>query len=406
MRRAATLLALTCLTAACHGSGASPYLFIWSGDQRRLDSDFLAVVDADRASARYGQIVSRLPVGSTANQPHHTEYEFPKDGVLFGSGWASGRVFLFDLTTPASPRVVTQFSERDGYNYAHSFARLPNGHVLATFQSHGKGYAPPGGLVELTQRGDVVRSSSAVDGTVNSDVVWPYSLAVVPGLDRVVTTDTPMGLPDWATLPAGSWPFARVADQATWHVQIWSLSGLRPLTTIALPADAGQHHLYPGEPRVLPDGSIYVNTFACGLYRLRDVSGHPSAALVHTFPGRVTADMAHLCSVPAVIGRFWIQTVATLPGLIALDISDPDRPVEVSRVVFDSSFHMPHWIAADRRGDRVVVTGAEMPWTLIVNVDPKSGALKIDEGFRSAGSSMPGISNSNVVVHAALFGPR
>ena len=402
------VLALAYLTGACHrtGSNGSPYLFIWSGDQRRVDSDFLAVVDADRLSAKYGRIVSTVPVGSTANQPHHTEYEFPRDGLLFGSGWASGRVYLFDLTLPMSPRVVTQFSGRDGYNFAHSFARLPNGHVLATFQSQSQGYAPPGGLVELTERGDVVRSASAADGTVSRDVIWPYSLAVVPNIDRVITTDTPMGLPDWATLPPGSWPFAKVADQATWHVQIWKLSELRPLTTIALPEDVGQHHLYPGEPRVLPDGSVYVNTFSCGLFRLRDLSDRPSAALVHSFPGKLTADMEHICSVPVVIGHFWIQTVATLPGLIALDISDPEKPVEVSRVVFDSSFHMPHWIAADRRGDRVVVTGIEMDWTLIVDVDPTSGALKVDDRFRSAGSSLPGIRTRNVVVHAALFGPR
>ena len=233
-----------------------------------------------------------------------------------------------------------------------------------------------------------------------------YSLAVVPNIDRVITTDTPMGLPDWATLPPGSWPFAKVADQATWHVQIWKLSELRPLTTVALPEDVGQHHLYPGEPRVLPDGSVYVNTFSCGLFRLRDLSDRPSAALVHSFPGKLTADMEHICSVPVVIGHFWIQTVATLPGLIALDISDPEKPVEVSRVVFDSAFHMPHWIAADRRGDRVVVTGIEMDWTLIVDVDPTSGALKVDDRFRSAGSSLPGIRTRNVVVHGALFGPR
>jgi hypothetical protein len=408
MRCAATLLALACLTAACHngGSGGSPYLFIWSGDQRRIDSDFLAVVNADRSSSKYGQIVSTVPVKSTANQPHHTEYEFPKDGLLFGSGWASGRVYLFDLTAPTSPRVVTQFSERDGYNYAHSFARLQNGHVLATFQSQSQGYAPPGGLVELTETGQVVRSASAADGTVSRDVVWPYSLAVIPDIDRIITTDTPMGLPDWATLPPGSWPFSKVADQATWHVQIWRLSELRPLMTIALPEDAGQHHLYPGEPRVLSDGSVYVNTFGCGLFRLRDLTGHPTASLVHTFPGKLTPDMEHICSVPVVIGHFWIQTVATLPGLIALDISDPEKPVEVSRVIFGQSFHMPHWLAADRRGDRVVATGAEMDWTLIVDVDPKSGALKVDDRFRSAGSRLPGIRTNNVVVHAALFGPR
>ena len=53
-----------------------------------------------------------------------------------------------------------------------------------------------------------------------------------------------------------------------------------------------------------------------------------------------------MCSVPVVIGHYWIQTVAALPGLIALDVTHPEKPVEVSRLALDPQFPMPHWLAA------------------------------------------------------------
>jgi len=76
---------------------------------------------------------------------------------------------------------------------------------------------------------------------------------------------------------------------------------------------------------------------------------------LQAFPG---GDSEHMmCSVPVVIGHYWIQTVAALPGLIALDVSNPEKSVEVSRLTFYPQFPMPHWLAADRKGNRLVVTG-------------------------------------------------
>ncbi len=92
-----------------------------------------------------------MPVNVAGTMPHHTEYEFPLGNVLFANGWTGNRTFLFDLNHPLQPRLVGQFQERNGFTFAHSFVRLPNQHVLAAFQSHGEGYAPGGGLVELDE---------------------------------------------------------------------------------------------------------------------------------------------------------------------------------------------------------------------------------------------------------------
>ena len=69
-----------------------------------------------------------------------------------------------------------------------------NGDVLATFQYHG-GHDPKsdgGGLVEFDEKGKLVRDSSAMDPAARNELIRPYSLVVVPSLDRVVSTNTSM----------------------------------------------------------------------------------------------------------------------------------------------------------------------------------------------------------------------
>lgn len=396
-------------------SAGSPYLFVWSGDAAHKSSDFLTVIDARPSSPTYAQIVRTLPVDAAGTEPHHTEYEFPQNNKLFANGWVAGRTFIFDLHDPMRPHMAGQFRDRAGYNFAHSFARLPNGHVLATFQSQGQGYKPGGGLVELDERGSVVRSSSALDPAVDKDLIWPYSLAVAPQLDRVIESSTVMGWPKWAELPKGSWPIEKINSKDTAQVQIWRLSDLRLLKTINLPDDPGKHNLNPAEPRVLPDGTIYVNTFQCGLYRLKEVgTDHPSAEWVYSFPG---GDSMHtMCAVPVIIGHYWIQTAGALPGLIVLDISHPEKPAEVSRLVLPGQFHMPHWLSADRKGDRLVLTGDQQSWVLVARFDAEKGTVRLDETFHDPGSTTPGISfdrqqwphgrTGPAQVHGALFGPE
>jgi hypothetical protein len=102
--------------------------------------------------------------------------------------------------------------------------------------------------------------------------------------------------------------------------------------------------------------------------------------------------------------------------LIALDVSNPAKPVEVSRLVIDSRFPMPHWLAADRKSDRLVLTGDEGSWVLVARADPNTGKLSLDDSFREPGAAIPGISfdrrewphgkSGRAIVHGALFGPQ
>lgn len=382
---------------AADAGKSARYLYAWAGDADEKDSDFLAVIDVDPASVSYGQVVATAPTGVKATMPHHIEYETPPGTTLFANGWKSSHSFVIDVANPLKPRIAADFKHAGDYHFPHSFARLPSGSVIATFQSVGEKYAPPGGLVELDERGQLVRASPSATPDIPTEINWPYSLAVAPAADRVITTSTDMGMgPGWKS-------------PDTSHVQIWSMSELKLLATIALPeSKQGKHHVFPAEPRLLSDGSVYVNTFTCGLYRIEGLtSAKPAASFVYAFPsGPADHDM---CSVPLVYGKYWIQTVGKINGLVVLDTSDPVRPVEVSRLSLGHAFHAPHWIAADRANGRIAVTGMKDSWLAMLKFDERTGRLSIDETFGSGGgvqfdrADWPHGETGKAIVHGTVF---
>jgi len=381
-------------------SPAGSYLFVWAGDKDRTASDFLGVIDANPASPKYGAIVASLATGESKTFPHHTEQEMPANEHLLANGFGAGKSWLFDLSEPATPKILTSFGARAGFTHPHSYVRLPNGEVLATFQygegqpvsaehDHGtastgaagdpKGTEAPkpapltGGLVWMTERGDVVRSATAQDSS--SAFIYPYHVVALPGIDRALSSTTDM---DDGNKPATS----------EW-VQLWRLSDLKLLKTFALQAGPrGDEHRFTGELRLLPDGkSVYVHTFNCGLYLIRDLDKEqPRASFVTSFTG-------HDCGVPVVTGHFWLQPVPSEHALVSLDISDPEHPREVSRVAFGDD-EGPHWASLNTTGRRVVVNsaGSKPNRLYIVDVDPATGKLVIDARFKDAGAAGPGVS--------------
>lgn len=380
---------------AVAASGGSGHLFVWAGDKDKKESDFLAVIDVKAGSPTYGEVVATLPVGATGTMPHHTEYEFPESGMLFADGWLGSLTSLIDLRDPRQPKLATQFKVMGEFAYPHSYVRTDDGNVLVTLQGMNGTYGAPGGLAELAPDGKVLRTIAATSPATPENLTWPYSLAVVPGKDRAVVALAEMGMPGK--------PYA-----STRQVQVWSVSDLKLLGTVDLPPSGlGEHNVDPAEPRLLADGTVYVGTFACGLYRIDGViEGTPKATFVHAFPGGTTAHNA--CAVPVVVGKFYVQTVAEINGLIALDVSDPAKPVEASRIVFDSKFGMPHWVAADRKSNRLVATGNDLSWALVVKLDPETGAMMVDEtlpdGVNFDRESWPHGDSGPAKVHGALFG--
>jgi hypothetical protein len=356
------------LSAQDAKSPAGHYLFAWTGDLARQGKDFLAIIDADPSSPAYGHLVSTLVTDQTTLRVHHTEYTMPESGMLFANDHEAGRTYIFDLRNPLHPRIAASFTDMAGYMHPHSYLRLPNGHVLVTFQrshtSMGSGsIGQTGGLVEIDDSGKLIRSASNADPAFPDAWLTPYSLVPLPEIDRVVSTNSSM---------EEEGMFRGIT------YQIWRLSDLKLLSTNYL--DVGENRyaqLSPEEPRRGPDGSVFVQTLACGLERITGIAtDHPASQLVYTFPG-------DWCGVPTIVGHFLIDTAYYAHAAIVLDIANGAKPVEVSRVKFDNNY-FPHWSAWDAVTNRVVITpGREGNQRLyLLEFDPQSGALKVDQGFR------------------------
>ena len=371
--------------AACTSRTPEPlsaqpqYLYLWTASDDATQPDFLAVLDVTESGPRYGRLVTTLPVPGRANRPHHTEHEMPADGQLFANGFGSGQSFVFDLRNPVQPRIASQFGDIDGYSHPHSFLRLPNGNVLATFQMrHDTATVTAGGLVELTAAGARVRSGSA-NYPGADPALRVYSGAIVPAYDRVVTTTTDMD---------------KDSDPSR-YLQIWRLSDLSLLRTFSLTDGAvGGEGLLTAEPRLLDDGkTVLVSTFNCGLYLMEGLAGDtPSARLVSSFPRKAGTN----CAIPVIAGHYYLVTVPAWSAVVSLDISDPAAPREVSRIALAAD-DVPHWIAISPDRRRVVVTGYEgmRHRVVIARFEPDNGELTIDERFREDGAAEPGFRMDN-----------
>lgn len=375
---------------------SSNYLYVWAASADTSGPDFLAVFDVRPGSRGYGRLVTTLPVPGRNHGPHHTEHEMPADRQLFANGFRSGQTFIFDLTEDARPALHGQFGDVAGMMHPHSFVRLPNGNVLATYQMrHDSLGEAPGGLAELTNRGAVMRASPAFPTGVDRRI-RPYSAVIVPALDRIVTTTTNM---------AGG-------DQAR-SVQVWRLADLALLHTIDLPAGPrGDEAIATAEPRLLADGrTVLVSTFNCGLYLLHGLDGPaPSGTLVSSFPRKAGTN----CAIPVVAGHYYLVTVPAWNAVVSLDIADPTQPREVSRLVLGGG-DVPHWIALEPGHRRVVITGyaALQHRILMAAFDESTGHLTLDERFRDDGAPGPGVRMDNkqwphgghaaAIPHGAVF---
>lgn len=403
MKLGSTAPLLAILILGCAGTGdravgaPARYLYVWAGTGNDSTDgiDMMTVIDADPASGTYAAILAAVPVDSSGRMPHHTEFTLPATGPVFANDYSGDKSFLVDFSTPKAPRLTRRLASVPGGRRLHSFARLPNGHVLATVQ-FGDGSAPgdPGGLAEFDGAGNLVRSGWSRDSAFPGARIRTYAITVVPEADRVVTTSSPMDNEKTANV-----------------VQLWRLSDLRLLKTLPVPEITGDStHVYPFEVRTLADGSVMVNTYSCGFFRISDLGGNPRIERVMTLPRN------YGCSVPVIADSLMIMPIAYAHRFATINIADPSHPREIASFATDSSF-FPHWAAADPGSDRLVVTdqGDGPPMVKILLLNRATGRLSWDRSFKDAGATAPGVSyhrtrwpngiQGMAMPHGALFVP-
>ena len=375
------------------------HAYVWSMAMDSTGRDMLLVLDVDSASTSFGQVVGELALDTAGGMPHHIERRVGDDSLVFANGWIANRSWIFDVGIATRPVVRATFQSAGGaMAWAHDFTRLPNGNVLVAFNGGPGAYVGPGGVAEVDRDGAVIQSAMATMPGLGDTAATPYVVATVPGRPRAVVGVGEMGMgPDY--------PFH---DTST--LQLWATDSLRPIALIPLPANGTDRgHIAPSSLGTTASGTMYGNTFYCALYRVDGLDGDaPTATRVHTFPGGTDET---LCGVGTIVGDYWIQAVAALPGLVVVDTRDPANVREVARLELDPTAHRGvHWVSVDRSGTRLAITGDGGPWLVMARFDPATGAVAVDPQFGAADSSMVGMrmrTMAGVVVHphGVAWGP-
>jgi hypothetical protein len=347
-----------------------------------MGKDFIAVFDV-RPGRSFGKLVAMLPVGDAA-QAHHTDYAEPSDDFLYANDWLGNRSYVFDLHDPVHPRLARQFGSVGAFGYPHSFVQLPNGDTLATFQYSGGFNHAAGGLVEFDPHGHVVRTAAAA--APGHPDIRPYSVAIVPKLDRIVTSSADM-----------------MGAQASHVAQVWRLSDLKLIETMPLPPP---HDWYEdtaadsSEPRVLADGrTVMVPTFNCGLFVVRNLTSD-TPTLEHVY------DLGYrTCEVPVVAGNYLVEAAQSGHAIVSLDVRDPEHPREVSRILLPPDEY-PHWLALEPGGDRLAITGYGALDTKVrfATVDRETGKLTLASDTIDFTRTWPDGWRGSAMPHGVVFG--
>jgi hypothetical protein len=396
----------------------SSYLLVSAGDADEADSDFLAVIDLRSESPDLGEAIATMPTGMKSSMPHHMEYAMPPAGdFLFMNAHHHEMSLLLDVSNPRAIHAVKTFAPPPPLRFPHDYSRTPDGTRLVGFlRSEGKSIDPEetvtpgnhGGIAEYSADGILLRQ--AIAGNAGGKPVRPYAFALLPELDRLVVTSAPM---------------MEVVSADV--LQIYRYSDFTLLQTIDLPAGKlpdgreveGSQRAGFG-PRVLSDGSVFLNSYGCTFYRLSEIgSTHPRLETLFALdtppPSPEPGEIRGSCGIPVVFGHYWINPVGQLHAVVVLDIANPARPREVFRLQTPDAFN-PHWLARDPQSNRLVL-GAELGGEegfYILRFDEQTGRLSFDPALKGGGragyvtlgnQSWPHGSSGPAWGHAALFLP-
>jgi methanethiol oxidase len=197
------------------------YLYVFCVDADAKDNDFLAVIDVDSDSARYGQVLYQLDLGSAGNETHHFGYTDDRSHI-WGCSLFSNRVFVINVADdPARPRLVKTFdsSEKTGFTGPHSPYALP-GRMLISYLGGADG-GLPAGLAEFDNDGTFIRKLE-----VPREAPYGYDVAINPDKNRMVTSSfTP---PENYRKPLAKMDLKHFGDKLV----VWDFRQRKPLQTL------------------------------------------------------------------------------------------------------------------------------------------------------------------------------
>jgi len=338
-----------------HGGHAkeATTLYIWASDQARVAPDFLAVIDFDRKSPSYGQVLRTVPVpppGNIGNEPHHCHTSADQTilacGGLLSVLKGQNDIFFFDITNARQPKFLAS-TRAPNSSITDDFLALPRGGFLVTNMGSGTG-GPGGRVVEFDKNLRLVAEHPAVspaDGMFN-----PHGMDADFARNRLVTSDFVNPVTTLKVVPG---PL-----ELRSAVRFWNLEQRRITRSVFLPDNAGTMDvkLIPGDSR---GRAVTVNMFTGRMYSVDPTDG----SYVEAFDTEnitphvntpVRGGMPGLLAVPR--GGQRLIFASFMAGQVGmLDITDPKRFKQLSVVSLGPNAG-PHSVHLTHDGKRLVVT--------------------------------------------------
>jgi len=334
------------------GQRAPDTLYVWAGDQARVAPDFLAVIDFDEESPRYGKVIRTVPVpgpGSAGNEPHHCHLSADKNILACGGLLALLRgqnsIFFFDVSRPRQPRFLFSTSGTLS-NITDDFLPLNNGGFLVTQMGDHAG-GTPGRVAEFDANLRMVAEWPADPPQHDFN---PHGISARPDLNLMVTSDFMM--------PASSLNIVPGDPLLRGSIRVWDLKNRSIVRTVVIPSAIGTMDvkLIPRDPQ----GRAFTAGMFDGFVYLVDTrSGTAKAVfdcetIVPHIDVPVRGGMTQLLAMPRsgdrlIFGLFQAGQVGML------DISDPEHPVQSSIVNLGVDAG-PHMVALTDDDKRLVVS--------------------------------------------------
>jgi len=359
-------VASTVLADDGHGGGKDTVLYIWAQDQAHVAPDFLAVIDFDEQSSKYGAVINTVPLpplGNIGNEPHHCHLN--STGTILGCGGllsllkGQNGIFFFDVTAAKNPRFLFSTKAVES-SITDDFLPIENGGFLISQMGAADGTAP-GRVAEFDGSMHFVANHF---GTLSLFQEWPstppldgfnpHGISSRPDLNLMMTSD--FILPS-STLAGSPGPVLRGS------VRIWDYRARKITKTIQLNSPDGGPALGTMDVKMLPkdphgfgyvagmfDGHIYLIDPVAGT----GVAAFDCATVTPHVDTPVKGGMGQILATPQsgdrlIFGLFMAGQV----GL--LDTTDRANLKQLSVVSF-GQFTGPHNLMLSSDDNRLVVS--------------------------------------------------
>jgi len=184
-----------------HGEPSEKTLYIWAGDQAHIAPDFLAVIDFDQKSKKYGQVIKTVPLpppGNVGNEAHHCHLNSNKTilgcGGLLSLLKGQNGIFFFDVSDARNPRFLLSTKAVESA-MTDDFLPIENGGFLISQMGSATGGAP-GRIAEFDGQMHFVTNHF---GAVSMFEEWPknppldgfnpHGISARPDLNLMMTSD-------------------------------------------------------------------------------------------------------------------------------------------------------------------------------------------------------------------------